>query len=226
MSKNQIKPTGRRNDIVIQELGSEILIYDLLVHKAFHLNETSALVWQACDGSRTVCEISEQISRRLDSPVGEDFVWFALGQLKRENLIENEAGAFTPPAGPARREVIRRIGLTTLAALPLISSLVAPPAAYSQSGCGAPSGKPNGCACTAAGNCSSNCCGASPSGNRCSAPGADPVGSVCRANCECASNCCGFGFTCAASGSMPPGGFCRVNCECTSGACSSGVCAP
>jgi len=60
MLKTHLKPESRQSGLVIQELGGEILIYDLREDKAFCLNATSALVWQACDGNKTVGEISVQ----------------------------------------------------------------------------------------------------------------------------------------------------------------------
>ncbi len=50
--KNNFKPTQRKAELVIQELNGEVLIYDLGRNKAFSLNETSALVWQACNGEK------------------------------------------------------------------------------------------------------------------------------------------------------------------------------
>jgi hypothetical protein len=225
MSKNESKPLSRRENIVVQEFGNEILIYDLLINKAFSLNETSALVWQACDGNKTVSEIAMQISRQLKSPVSEDFVWLALEQLEKENLIKNDAEIRAPFEGLSRREVIRKVGLGALVTLPVISSLIAPTAVNAQSGCAASSGKPNGCTCTSAGQCASNCCGDAGATNECTAQFVDPVGSECRANCECATNCCGFGFTCATVGAKTTGAPCRVNCECASNSCTSGTCA-
>jgi hypothetical protein len=133
MSENEVKPLSRKSDIVIQEYGNELLIYDLTIHKAFSLNETSALVWQACDGNHTVREISNQISSRLNSSVSEDFVWLALEQLKKDRLLENSAEVTTDFGGLSRREVIRRVGLATLVALPLVSSLIAPMSAQAAS---------------------------------------------------------------------------------------------
>lgn len=144
MSKNDSKPISRKSDIVIQEYGAEILIYDLKIHKAFSLNETSALVWRACDGNKTVSEISGQISRQLNSPVSEDFVWLALEQLKKDNLLENAAEVSADFDGLSRREVIRRVGFATLVALPLVSSLIAPMAIHAVSGvCGGTCQCPN-----------------------------------------------------------------------------------
>src|SRR3712207_3552152 len=110
MSKNQARPASRKRDIVVQEFNKEILIYDLTLNKAFSLNETSSLVWQACDGNKTVSEISQQISRQLKSLVSEDVVWLALDQLKKDNLLEEDSVESTPFEGLSRREVIRKVG--------------------------------------------------------------------------------------------------------------------
>lgn len=134
MSKKESKPASRKTDIVVQEYNNEILIYDLSIHKAFILNKTSALVWQACDGSKTVPEIANQISRQLKSPVTEDLVWMALDGLKKENLIENNFELTPPFGGLTRREVIRRVGFASMVTLPVIAPLVAPTAAMAQSG--------------------------------------------------------------------------------------------
>src|SRR3712207_613829 len=86
---NRNFPRSRQKDVVVQELLGEVLIYDLKIDKAFCLNETSAMVWLECDGTKSVAEISSAVSRKLNSPVNEAFVWLALDQLKKENLIDN-----------------------------------------------------------------------------------------------------------------------------------------
>lgn len=131
---SKIKPLARNTDIVLQEFGNEILIYDLRTNKAFSLNETSAMIWQACNGNESVSEIAENLAKKFKSPISEDFVWLALEQLKKDNLLENFAEVSTDFGGLSRREVIRKVGLSTLVALPLISSLVAPMAIHAQSG--------------------------------------------------------------------------------------------
>ena len=152
--KNDFKPVPRKDNVVVQELNGEVLIYDLGENKAFCLNETSALVWQACNGEKNVAEISRELSGKLDSPVNEDLVWLALDQLKKENLIENKDEVVADFGGMSRREVIRKVGFASIVALPLISSLVAPPAISAQSA-GACTGQacsnnvacPSGCRC-------------------------------------------------------------------------------
>ncbi|MDQ6785929.1 MAG: PqqD family protein [Acidobacteriota bacterium] len=158
MQKN-FKPVSRQENLVVQELHGEVLIYDLAENKAFCLNETSALVWQMCDGKKNVTEINEILSKKLNSPANEDLVWLALDQLKKEKLIETKEDFQIDFNGLSRREVIKKVGLASVIALPLVASLVAPTPASAQSG--AP-------ACNTAvasqvavgGNCPTNCAGA------------------------------------------------------------------
>ena len=131
------KPLSRKENIVVQELEGEILVYDLSENKAFCLNETSALVWQACDGNKTPAEISSFISKQLNTPANEDLVWLALDELKKEKLIENGNELPNHFAGISRRDAIKKVGLSTLIALPVIVAVTSPAAAAAGSYCGA-----------------------------------------------------------------------------------------
>ncbi|MEK7725308.1 MAG: PqqD family protein [Acidobacteriota bacterium] len=131
------KPLCRKDNIVVQELEGEVLVYDLSDNRAVCLNETSALIWQACDGSKTPAEISEFISKKLNTTANEDLVWLALDQLKKENLIENSDALPNHFAGMSRREAIKKVGLSSLIALPVIMAVTSPAAAAAGSFCGA-----------------------------------------------------------------------------------------
>ncbi|MGI9056302.1 MAG: PqqD family protein [Pyrinomonadaceae bacterium] len=153
-----MKPIARKDDLVIQEVGGEILVYDLKTNKAICLNQTSALVWQNCDGKKDAMEIAKNIEKELGSNVSEDFVWFAVNQLEKENLLIEKEDKFYKFEGLNRRDVIKRIGLASVIALPLISTIVAPTAANAQSRVG------TGGACTQSSQCISNCCQATGTG--------------------------------------------------------------
>lgn len=155
-----IKPLSRNNDLVVQELNGETLIYDLNTNKAFCLNQTSALIWQICDGTKSIAEICQEISRKLKTTVKEDFIWLALDSLKKEGLIANADEITDGLQKMSRREVVRKIGLTSIAALPVIISLAAPTAAQSASQCAEPTNRPNGCSCNSNTQCTapSFCC--------------------------------------------------------------------
>lgn len=129
------KPKTRNENIVIQEMNNEILIYDLKDNKAFCLNETSAMIYQLCDGTKTIADISSLMSQKLKTLVNEDLVPLALDELKRDGLLEHAEGFDNYCAGFSRREMVRRAGLASMVALPLVLSIIAPHAVQSASTC-------------------------------------------------------------------------------------------
>ena len=156
-------PQIRMNDLVVQELDQEILIYDLKSDKAFCLNFVSAEIWKKCDGLATVQEVAEMIGKQMNIKLGEDFVWLAITDLEKNKLLREEVKRPSKFENLSRRKVLFKYALPTLV-LPLISSIVAPTSVMAQSaacpsippGCtgGIPGGIPTGCPCTL--NCS-NC---------------------------------------------------------------------
>jgi hypothetical protein len=192
-------PLARSNDVVVQQLGKEILVYDLLTHKAYNLNETCSVVYNACDGKTTFSDL------KIKHKFTDDIIFLALDELKKDNLIEADSLFVSPFVGMNRREVIRRVGLASMIALPVISSLVAPTAAMAQSGGGA-----NCTSCTADSQCTSGNCAtisgickagsgetAGPSGQRTSAGGLFPSCDFCRTIIS--NGCCSgavTNFTC------------------------------
>jgi len=129
-SRGSIKPKARNEEIVIQELKNEMLVYDLENDKAHHLNETVAFVWKICDGKTSTKEIASQLSSKFKTEIEEDFVMLAFDELEKANLLnQNPAGELVDLA---RRKVVFKYA-TVAAALPIVMSLVAPPPALAQS---------------------------------------------------------------------------------------------
>jgi hypothetical protein len=123
----EAKPMIRQQDLVVQDLNNEVLIYDLKRDKAFCLNETAAVVWRACDGSNTV----ESIGRQLGD---EDIAWLTLNDLKKLKLIEHTITTPVKFNGMSRREILTKISVGSILALPMIAALYAPAAAQAGSG--------------------------------------------------------------------------------------------
>jgi Coenzyme PQQ synthesis protein D (PqqD) len=183
----QFLPLAKKEDIVIQELNDEVLIYDLLRNQAFCLNETSVIIWQMCDGTKTVAEISQAASQKFKAKISEDFVWLALDQFKKDELITNE---FTSVfAGMTRREVIRKVGFASMVALPVVASIIAPTAVSAASCVTSNAGLP----CTTSGQCCDN--------GLC-------IGSVCRCVCvnpgDCIASGCPSTINCNGLGQCAP----------------------
>lgn len=122
--KNSQKPLARTDNLVIQDLPDEVLVYDLNTNKAHCLNQSAMLVWKACNGDKTVSEISELFSKQTGNSVDENFIWLAIDQLSEKNLLEN--GVKPVFTAESRRSVIKKIGMAAVVALPVVASLTAP----------------------------------------------------------------------------------------------------
>ena len=216
-------PKARTGGIIENDLGNELMIYDLRIDKAYNLNETSKIVYLACNGQTSFDELKSKYK------FTDDLIHLALAELKANNLLENYES--THFAGLSRREAVKRVGLASVIALPLISSLSAPTSAQAASG--APSctdGIRNGsesdvdcggsCAtkcgpgrsCFVASDCTSNVC----TGGICQAPTcSDGIRNGTETDTDCG------GGTCPRCAS---GRSCFINADCVSNSCIGGVC--
>jgi len=213
-------PKSRSKDLVVQEFEKETLIYDLKTNKAFCLNEAAAGVWQQCDGQRSLAEIANALSAKYKDSVPEEFVYLALERFGKNDLLEvplETAGKFE---AMERRAMIKKIGLTTAIALPVISSIVAPTALQAASLIGL------GGVCSTSPQCANGNCvpdgifGATPA---CCVPGAtDTIApGITYVVCSTTMNqtICnnGASICCSNSGTMSPGacapGFRTCRCD-------------
>lgn len=119
-------PKARHEDLLIEELGDETLVYDMRTHKAHCLNRTSALVWNRCDGNSTVNEMTRALEQELRTPVSLEVIWLALEQLSKARLLSDRLPSAVPQQAMTRRSVIRKIGFGAAVALPLVTSILAP----------------------------------------------------------------------------------------------------
>lgn len=156
MKREQLSPEARKEGLVIRELGEEVLVYDLDRHKAHCLNRTAALVWQRCDGKTSVAQLGQQLETELKTRVDEEVVWLAVDQLDKSRLLKEKTSPDVTRVRLSRREVIKRVGLGTALALPLVSSIIAPTAAQAATVCSsvvcAAGACPVGCVCTSPGS--------------------------------------------------------------------------
>ena len=124
---NPQTPRARKEGLVIQELSDEVLVYDLDSNKAHCLNQTAAFVWKACDGKNSIGEIVNDFEKQTGGKVSEDLIWLAIDQLNEKNLLTEEMPRRFE--GQNRRQVLKKIGLASVIALPIVASLTAPTAA-------------------------------------------------------------------------------------------------
>lgn len=229
-------PLHRSEELVIETLGDELLVYDKTNQRAHCLSTDAARVWHACDGNTDAGTMSAQ----LDLPL--DVVRRAVDELESSGLLdqgfelvdsgsENGNGkAFT------RREFAVRSATvgTAAAAAPLILSLAVPSAAmaasptfgqcavYSSGSCGNNPGQCGfyeGCCCCCDYQGQSSCkactslstCLPAVSGNTCN-PALGPGDLGSRANC--ASGNTGVNPITAQGCCGPQGNPATTNCGC------------
>lgn len=212
-------PLSRTNNLVTQETDDDLLIYDFHTDKAFCLNRIAALVWRSSNGTKSVKELAAIASETLKSSVSEDLIWIALDQLKTQKLLKNAREFQIDFNGLSRREVIKKVGMTSLIALPLVTSFIVPASVNAQSAniCRSSPGDDQfnngaGCPCNSSDDCCAVCGGAV---DMMVCGGLPDLGSSAAAIC--------FGIVC----NVPPGqGAMNVvnQCPCNSSDDCCGVC--
>lgn len=131
-------PTARTSGLVVQDVPNEVLVYDLESNKAHCLNQTAALVWRACDGKTSIPEIASLIGSQAGEKVSDELVWLAIDQLQENGLLG--AQIQTKFAGQSRREALKKIGIASMVALPIIASLAAPKSVMANTSCSCTTG--------------------------------------------------------------------------------------
>jgi hypothetical protein len=175
----------RTRRVLVEELGDEVVLYDLDDDRAHLLSPNVARVWHAADGTRTVRHLRSAVV--AETPAQSEFiVWDALEQLAAASMIQGSLIMPGRPGGMTRRTILKRLALTAVA-IPVITTIVSPtPAAALTCGqtCQLNGASPTPClgeGNTGAGNC--RCSKLSGSGTCLTCR---PVGSVvaeCRLCC-------------------------------------------
>lgn len=127
-------PRARTDDLTVDELPDETLVYDLKRHKAHCLNRTAAAVWRHCDGDTTPSQIARRLETELEIPKNEQIVRFALDRLDKARLLVEGTELSRASAGPSRRELVRKLAMVGGALLlPMVTSITSPVAAQAAS---------------------------------------------------------------------------------------------
>ena len=144
----------RKGDLTISALDDEVLVYDPETTRASCLNSFAAEVLALCDGRRSASDITRDLPLE---DVDERMVWLALADLQKAQLLQDgSAVASNAYARTNRRDLLRRIGVGSAVAIPVVVGIALPTAAQAQT-C-----LPNGAPCNedsmcCSGNCDDEC---------------------------------------------------------------------
>jgi hypothetical protein len=117
----------------VEQLGSELCIYNWQRKEVHALNPTAARVWQQCDGQTSLTQIAAMLQTELHVPDAEakELAWLTLAQLEKAHLLHADV------VKPAHRKVLPRRAFLKLgiaaALLPMVYSITAPTPVAAQS---------------------------------------------------------------------------------------------
>ncbi len=119
-------PQARRDGLLEETVGEELLLYDQQSHTAHCLSPVAACVWRHCDGEHDLTGLAQLVG------ASEDLVAGALHELREKDLLvaEPELMQITVP-GVSRREAIgraARYGAAAVAGSMIVSATAATPA--------------------------------------------------------------------------------------------------
>ena len=88
MDKNKI--FSLKKDFILERIDGEITVYHPTLTTAVYLNETGALIWELCDGKRTISDIIELLGEQYPESLTqiETDVKALIGQLVERSIGE------------------------------------------------------------------------------------------------------------------------------------------
>lgn len=127
-SLEPIHPKARQNDLLVEQVGEETVVYDGQRQEAHSLNRAASIVWQNSDGTRTIPQLAAMLGTAMGIEPNESIVQYALDRLAGAHLLEDSS--------VSRRDLVRRMTFAGAAAvaLPVVLSIVAPTDAMAASG--------------------------------------------------------------------------------------------
>jgi hypothetical protein len=115
-------PKAREDGLRVRDLGGQFAVFDEQTERLHILNETVAIVWRHCDGSRSTDELARILASETSSAVDEETILTALDRLAAADLLES-----VPDATMSRRRLLHgAAGLAVGAAVPTVISLALP----------------------------------------------------------------------------------------------------
>ena len=156
-------PLARTKNLLITQVGEEVIVYDQERDTAHCLNAMAARVWHYCDGQNTVEDIAKLLEEDLEVSADEDvdwrgLVWLTLEELQRFYLIQEYLSQpissevqSADALRVSRRKMIKTATLVGGFALgsmfPLVKSIVAPYPAMATPGSPTPTPTPTSSPC-------------------------------------------------------------------------------
>jgi hypothetical protein len=121
-------PRARTEDVLVEAVGDELVIYDRQRHVAHRLNATAALVWRLADGGTPPERMASVLAAELHPLADEDLVRLTLDRLAHARLLDGQPEPSADQVRLSRRTVVRKVGVVGVLSLllPAVTTLVTP----------------------------------------------------------------------------------------------------
>ncbi|RYX85687.1 PqqD family protein [bacterium] len=132
--ETQKLPQARHDELFIEDMDGELLIYDAKHFCAHRLNPTAAWMWRHCDGKRTVSQATQLLSAELNQPVDEELVWLSLDTLNKAQLLLTSPERPSGAGDESRRAMIQKMAMAggLMFLLPAVTALTKPALAQTE----------------------------------------------------------------------------------------------
>ena len=130
-------PLARIENLLVEDVAGELLIYDVKTNRAHCLNESAAAIWRHCDGSRSLDKLADDLFPKLESSEGQRLVALGIERLRRRRLLDRSTLS-GPTIDLSKRQMLKKVAILAAAAgvaAPLVCTVLAPTSAYAFS-CG------------------------------------------------------------------------------------------
>lgn len=123
----------KQKNLIARRLGDELLLYEEETSMAHCLNEIAGEMWTVCERESSAIDVTEALRPRWPD-IERKVVCASLSQMAAAGLLEETTDQEN--ISISRRELIRKLGITASAVLPIvvISVLIPPPAAAASCG--------------------------------------------------------------------------------------------
>src|ERR1700722_19098807 len=118
-------PRARRDGLLEEAVGEELLLYDQSTHTAHCLSPIAACVWRHCNGWRDVAALAQLVG------VNDDLVANLLLELETEDLLDGEQQLEQGGVRISRRDALGRAARYGVVATPgslVVSAIASTPA--------------------------------------------------------------------------------------------------
>ncbi len=130
-----VLPVARTENLHLEQLPDELIVYDTACNKAHCLSPTAASVWRNCDGQKTAEDISVQLQKE---GIGADkeMVWMTLHRLSKLNLLAEKIVLPQNAILSSRRDLMKKVAAAGGVFVVLTATIAAPTVARASSGGG------------------------------------------------------------------------------------------